>query len=983
MIRQNQSSSVRTIRDKRDVFRAILTVMVAAGLMVTESFGAPVTEADAEQAVIGWARLREALGTKFDSDIETESVLSYAGKDGKGAFFVVNLKERGFVVTSGDTGLNPILAYSKDAIWIDDSAANPLLAMLPIDVAAATDMLDTPPGGIMLAAAAPAPAAVNAAKWERLLRTPGAKLASEPLLSVSDLRVDVLLSTRWAQKSFSVYPTPTSNIATSYKCFNLYTPLNRPCGCVATAGAQIMYYHKWPRTAITAIKDYSGTVTDVGSWSISQGYQTSSGSGYTAWDPAFGGTYDWDAMSGLTAEGRKAIGKLTRDVGLTCLMSYGASSSGSHLSAFYHRLLDQFGYQNAKIKVKPSEDDWRKGILSNLDAKLPVGVAVPGHALVADGYGYQDGTLYVHFNLGWAGDNRIEDGWDGNAWYAPPDLTSADSSFTSISSIVYNVYPPDTAAANCTIVSGRALDSSGIPISGITVSATDVDTDNVAAVATTDESGIYAFFLPVSSYTLKAIDETYYGETSVSVSACTSTTVNEQGTYTVGTGRVNNQHGVDLNLEKKTTACATPTVSPPSGTQFYGETRNVRLFCATDGAVIRYTVDGSEPTEESAVYHLPFAITGSVTVKAKAFTELYLPSETAIAELTHADFFGDRYPDTPENRALHWVEETEETHEGTGVWQYPVYYIDGRTPTLAENTFTPNTSPAGRFVTLYTTLIFESVRRDMVDGLDNMVGAKAAVCIGTNGNFQVFTRQNDVQQWLDVTGLTPELGIDYTLKLILDCETKRYTASVMDADGKETPLHADGETSFAFASGGETPVRSIDYGGPVSIASLFGSYSDVAPLFLEGDVVGMGCSITLTDAEAGWLNGFGDYLTVKTKVNGMSLNAFLNAYLLNLDIMSPDYSDDWGRLQVSSLDIDETVVRVSVSLQRRCAVQWDGKAAPINGRLEIYGGMMPGDLTPIQVINISDSCFRDGDEAECAFGLEEAARFFRAKIVTP
>jgi len=145
----------------------------------------------------------------------------------------------------------------------------------------------------------------------------------------------------------------------------------------------------------------------------------------------------------------------------------------------------------------------------------------------------------------------------------------------------------------------------------------------------------------------------------------------------------------------------------------------------------------------------------------------------------------------------------------------------------------------------------------------------------------------------------------------------------------------------------------------------------------------MGGFITLTDSEAGWLNGFGDYLAVKNKVNGMSLNAFLNAYLLNLDIMSPDYSDDWGRLQVSSLDIDETIVRVSVSLLRRCAVQWDGKAAPINGRLEIYGGMMPGDLTPIQVINISDSCFRDGDETECAFGLEEAARFFRAKIVMP
>lgn len=975
---------MRIIRGKHRAVRAMLAAALVTGLTVTESAAAPVTEADAEQAVIGWVRLNETLGPVFGSGVETESVLPYAGKAGKGTFFVINLKGGGFVVTSGDTGLNPILAYSRDGIWVDDPAANPLLAMLPVDVAAATEDLAAQPAGGRLAAASPSPSARNAAKWRRLLAPSGVKLATDPLLSVSDLRVGVLLTTRWAQGSFSVYLSPTAHIAMSYKCFNLYTPLNRPCGCVATAGAQILYYHKWPRAAITAIKDYSGTVKEVGEWSISLGYQTASGSGYTAWDPAFGGTYDWDVMSGETAEGRRAIGKLTRDVGLTCLTSYGESSSGSHLAAFYHRLRDQFGYQNARIKVAPSETDWRNGILSNLDAGLPLGVSVPGHALVADGYGYQDGTLYVHFNLGWAGNNRIEDGWEGNAWYAPPDLSSADEAFTSISSIVYNVYPPDVAAADCTIVSGRAINGEGVPIPGMTVSATDTATGVTAATAITDAKGIYALFLPAATYTLKAVGDTHYGETVVSVSACVSTTVNEKGTYTVGTGRVNNQHGVDLNPTEKTEACAMPTVSPPSGTRFYAETRYVSLSCVTDGAVIRYTLDGSEPSNESAVYHRPFAIAGSVTVKAKAFADLYLPSGTVVAQFTHEDFFGDRYPDTPENRALHWVEESVETQEATGVWRNPFEYVNGWTPTQAENRFTPHTPPAGRFVTLYTTLTFESIRRDMTaNSLMDMSDVKAAVCIGTNGHFQVFTRQNDVQRWLDVTGVSPRLGTDYTIKLILDCGKRRYTASVMGAGGKETPLDADGETAFDFASGAETPVRSVDYGGPVNIATLFGSYSDVAPIFLEGDIVGLDGAVTLTDAEAGWLNGFGDYPVVKSMVNRMTHDAFVNAYLLNLDITASGYSEDWGHLRVSSLDIDDHVARMTVSLLRRHAVIRDGKAAPINGRLEIHSGTAPNELVPIQVIDMDDPRFREGDSAACAVGVEGATRFIRAKIVMP
>ena len=54
----------------------------------------------------------------------------------------------------------------------------------------------------------------------------------------------------------------------------------------------------------------------------------------------------------------------------------------------------------------------------------------------------------------------------------------------------------------------------------------------------------------------------------------------------------------------------------------------VTLSCATVGAVIRYTLDGSEVSEQSAEYTAPFAYDASQTVKAKAFKDGLIPSDT-------------------------------------------------------------------------------------------------------------------------------------------------------------------------------------------------------------------------------------------------------------------------------------------------------------------------------------------------------------------
>ena len=73
----------------------------------------------------------------------------------------------------------------------------------------------------------------------------------------------------------------------------------------------------------------------------------------------------------------------------------------------------------------------------------------------------------------------------------------------------------------------------------------------------------------------------------------------------------------------------TPVFSPVAGT--YADSVTFSLSCATENAVVRYTTDGSEPTETSAAYSTPITLTATTTVKAKAFKTDWQASETATA----------------------------------------------------------------------------------------------------------------------------------------------------------------------------------------------------------------------------------------------------------------------------------------------------------------------------------------------------------------
>ena len=80
--------------------------------------------------------------------------------------------------------------------------------------------------------------------------------------------------------------------------------------------------------------------------------------------------------------------------------------------------------------------------------------------------------------------------------------------------------------------------------------------------------------------------------------------------------------------------CADPVVSPEDGTVFEHSGLVVSIAQNGEEGVLRYTIDGSDPTSASAIYPGPFTVDDSTVVKAKVFSDRYFDSAVVTVNLT-------------------------------------------------------------------------------------------------------------------------------------------------------------------------------------------------------------------------------------------------------------------------------------------------------------------------------------------------------------
>ncbi len=455
-----------------------------AALLLAALLGGPCEPADAalvtaKQAVIavtGWLNLdRAPLGEPLGTSILR--VETFSDSAGNALYYVVYLAPSGFVIVAADNLVEPIICFAPAGAF-DPSTNNPLGALVSNDLANRVDSARAAGASLSDTAAAQAQS-----KWQQLLASQSGPAAGiSGITSVSDMRVAPLTQIAWSQQRAADGSTALYNYYTPpYANGN---PTNYPSGCVATAMAQLMRYYRFPGAGVGSagftIYSDSSPLT----------YYLHGGNGA-------GGPYLWDNMpvvppSTPSLAQRQAIGALIADAGASVQMSYTATNSSASSYNAKNALLNTFQFANAVYGANGTADigaGLTAMLNPNLDARCPVLLGIKrtggGHAVIADGYGYNLSTLYHHLNLGWAG--------IATAWYALPLIDTGSLTYTVVDGCVYNAF----TNSHGEIISGRVLDQIGRPVTNATVTTTK---SGNTYTTTTDTNGIYALAgLPSSS----------------------------------------------------------------------------------------------------------------------------------------------------------------------------------------------------------------------------------------------------------------------------------------------------------------------------------------------------------------------------------------------------------------------------------------------------------------------------------------------------
>ena len=246
--------------------------------------------------------------------------------------------------------------------------------------------------------------------------------------------VGPLLSTRWDQTyPYNLY------CPTAYDYSDLVEYNDHACtGCVATALAQIMNYHKWPKVGagsqsydvvvkgfkshgsheeqdrnVTLTADFSKSEYK---WSLMKdeygAYWNTDGSvcmrcrnGNGNW-VEYGNVGPWDYSPFY------AVARLMKDAGYAVEMKYGSphrGGSSSNIEKAKSAMENNFSYQAEVVSPSTYDVDWDLLLRTELAAGKPIyyradnanGVGDGGHAFVVEGF---DTDGYFYFNWGWGGD---------------------------------------------------------------------------------------------------------------------------------------------------------------------------------------------------------------------------------------------------------------------------------------------------------------------------------------------------------------------------------------------------------------------------------------------------------------------------------------------------------------------------------------------------------------------------------------------------
>ena len=319
------------------------------------------TVQEAQNVANNYMRVKASHHMLGVSTQKPELSLSMTGMsvDKKVDYYVFNNgKDNGFIIVSGDDKAAPVLGYCDEGSIDPENMPDGLRYWLDC----------------------------YAEQMQYLRSHP--ESAFVPQSTESTICVSPLIRTNWNQNS------PFNDLCPTYGTDNT----RAMTGCVATAAAQVMNYHQWPKQGVGEFS-YECNVNNQGNQTLSANFGAT--------------TYDWDNMLNNYFEGNyneaegNAVATLMYHVGVGARMKYGVTSS---TPTFYvmEAMKTYFKY-NKGMKLytrdKSLSAQWDSLLRNELINARPViytgfTPTVGAHCFVLDGCN-ADG--YYHFNWGWGG----------------------------------------------------------------------------------------------------------------------------------------------------------------------------------------------------------------------------------------------------------------------------------------------------------------------------------------------------------------------------------------------------------------------------------------------------------------------------------------------------------------------------------------------------------------------------------------------------
>ena len=340
----------------------LLLWILSSVIPLGTAFASPITIQQAQQNAMDFLK-------KKGKTVAKSALTDVSSKDATTKnYYVFNVgNNEGFVIASADDQVPAILGYANKGTV--------LLEAMPANLKAWLDSYD---------------------KQIRSIQEQG--LTGNAPITSTHAAISPLMTTTWDQDD-----------PYNQSCPDFFSYGKSVTGCVATAMAQVMYYHR--NRSVNQIAATIPAYTCQTQWNSDDGAQQIS----VAAVPA-GSVIDWNNMltnytGSETATQKKAVADLMFYCGASVSMNYANSSnggSGAYSEDVPVALKTYFGYSDNTQLVSRDDytnDSWDNLIYNELSNHRPVfysGVTSSGggHAFVCDGY---DSDGYYHINWGWGG----------------------------------------------------------------------------------------------------------------------------------------------------------------------------------------------------------------------------------------------------------------------------------------------------------------------------------------------------------------------------------------------------------------------------------------------------------------------------------------------------------------------------------------------------------------------------------------------------